>query len=320
MKGFSHFISGVAAVSCLPGVVDAAVAGHPLPFILGGVSALLPDTLDFKGVRLLWQEDILIVPDPLAPNYQEIAEAVAGALDRVVYAQKPLTVKLCSIQCSADSWQQYRLLFDIGSHQVRVCGGPIVNTSQEAIAPGISAADGQASYSADPRLDYHAETSIDIFDGPTFLFEPDRGTRVHVRFLPWHRGWTHSFITALVLALLCLGLFSPLAAAAVFVGFGVHILQDQFGYLGSQLLAPVSPRRFSGLGYMHALDTWPNVGAVWISLMILYWNLALSADLSPCHGNLLRYVFQGAGLPACLVWLLVKRPFSAASFRKKKSI
>ena len=41
MKGFSHFISGVAAASCVPGVVAEAALGYPAPLILSGVAALL---------------------------------------------------------------------------------------------------------------------------------------------------------------------------------------------------------------------------------------------------------------------------------------
>jgi membrane-bound metal-dependent hydrolase YbcI (DUF457 family) len=171
--------------------------------------------------------------------------------------------------------------------------------------------EGRASFVVEPRLDYLAETTVDIFDGPGFQFRPLEGKRLSIRFLPWHRGWTHSLVTAGLLGLFVLALVSPVAGAAVCVAYTTHVLQDQFGHMGSQLFAPLSDRRYPGLAKMHALDIWPNVGAVWISLLVLYWNMALYAGVMPFDGNLLRYSFVGLGLPAITVWCCVKKPGSA---------
>ena len=306
MKGFTHFISGIAAVSCLPGIVPQAMSGSYAPFILGGVSALLPDTLDFKIIRFFWKQDVLIVPDPLHPDFQEVAEAVAAAIDRAAANRQPLSLKLSSIQMSAESWQQYRLHINVAKKEIRVSGGPVVNTGQEPVDAGCSSPEGVARFMSDVKLDYLAETTIDIFDGPSFLFMPGTEKQVHIQFLPWHRSWTHSLLTAGLLGVFVLALISPLAGLAVFTGFTIHVLEDQMGHMGSQLFAPFSSRRYPGIGWMHALDVWPNVGTVWISLLIIYWNLALHAGLLPCNGNLLRYLFFGAGLPAAVAWWFVR--------------
>ncbi len=54
MKGFSHFMSGVAVASFCPWSIDAALQGNPLFFVLGGACGILPDTLDFKVYRFFY--------------------------------------------------------------------------------------------------------------------------------------------------------------------------------------------------------------------------------------------------------------------------
>ena len=58
MKGFSHFMSGVAVASFGPWAVDAALHGNPIFFILGGACGILPDTLDFKFYRFFYKHDV----------------------------------------------------------------------------------------------------------------------------------------------------------------------------------------------------------------------------------------------------------------------
>jgi len=68
MKGFTHFISALAAATFFPEVVQAAARGAIWP-ALAGIAALLPDALDFRLARWLEQPDLSVdfeadPPDP----------------------------------------------------------------------------------------------------------------------------------------------------------------------------------------------------------------------------------------------------------------
>ena len=54
MKGITHFITGIAIATFFPEVVRGAGEGALLP-VLGGIAGILPDTIDFKFVRYLYQ-------------------------------------------------------------------------------------------------------------------------------------------------------------------------------------------------------------------------------------------------------------------------
>ena len=84
MKGFSHFMSGVAVASFCPWSIDAALQGNPLFFVLGGACGILPDTLDFKVYRFFYKHDIYITPDPGNPDPQYIADEMARAMDLAI--------------------------------------------------------------------------------------------------------------------------------------------------------------------------------------------------------------------------------------------
>ena len=62
MKGIAHFISGVAVASFCPWAVEAAQNGNPAYFILGAVTGILPDTVDFKFYRFFYKHDIRVEP------------------------------------------------------------------------------------------------------------------------------------------------------------------------------------------------------------------------------------------------------------------
>ncbi len=119
MKGFSHFISGVAAASFCPWAVRAAMDGNPMYFILGGAFGILPDTLDFKFYRFFYRHDFYIEPDPLKPDPQAIADQLAVAVDKAKTDGKTVRVKLNTIRLGADYWQQYVIKFDTDRQEVR---------------------------------------------------------------------------------------------------------------------------------------------------------------------------------------------------------
>lgn len=132
--------------------------------------------------------------------------------------------------------------------------------------------EGRASVNSPMRPTYEEETQIDIFSGPSFALEW-RNDRVQIDFIPWHRRWSHSFIVAAVLGLLAGWLFGPIAGAVTACGYSVHILEDQLGFLGSNLFFPLTRRRVAGLKLLHSGDAVPNFFTVWTMLVIILFNL-----------------------------------------------
>ncbi len=272
MKGIAHFISGVAVATFFPQAVQAAAQDLSFILVLGGIGGILPDTLDFKLARYFERVDYSIDPDPAAPDPQAMAETLARAMDQA-FEGGPVTVQLHTMKLGADLWRQYRVLFDTEAGEVIVRIGPLVTTAQVPY-PGsepVESAEGRAPVSAPMRPTYDAEVVVDIFSGPSLTFQR-QGDAVDIIFLPWHRRWSHSLTLALALGLLG-ALFSPLHGLVLGLGALVHILEDQLGHMGSNLFFPLTRRRVPGLKLLHSGDALPNFLTVWLSLVLIVFNL-----------------------------------------------
>ncbi len=330
MKGIAHFVSGVAAASFLPWSMAAAQAGCPWYFVLGGVFGILPDTLDFKFYRFFYRHDVYLDPDPRHPDPQAIADQLAAAICSAMRQPGMYRVKCGTVRLGADYWQQYVIKFDNEAQAVLVRMGPVVTTGQVPVPAADPPARpvARAALPCPVRQDYDATTRVDIFDGPTFGFERDGRGGVVLHFLPWHREWTHSLVVGLGLALLG-GWVTGLATAealyaagwgawlaggarvalVILAAYSVHVLEDQLGYMGANLLYPFTRRRLPGLHWMRSGDAWPNFATVWISCVLLFWNLY---QYGRAHGqivyqfNFLAYVFYALLLPAGVAMLLLR--------------
>ena len=305
MKGISHFSIGVAAASCFPAAVEAGAAGNPLYFILGGAFGLLPDTLDFKFTRFFYKHDVEVTPDPNAPDPQVIADSVAHAVNRAVETQRPFKLKLDTIRLGTDRWRRYDMTFDIPRQRVVVRFGPEVDTGGTPIegTEPERPLEAEAPLACRVKLDYLATTTVDIFDGPIFKMRPlDDGT-VTPEFIPWHRAWSHSFLIGLLVGAICGVFYGPLALFVAVAAFAGHVLADQLGYMGSNLLYPLTKERTRGFKLMHSGQSWPNFTAVWCSCLVIFWNLYRAGSglppLSP-----LKLLVVGLVLPALAVNLL----------------
>lgn len=301
MKGISHFVTGVMAASFCPWAVRAAAEGNPLYFILGGAFGLLPDTLDFKFYRFFYKHDFYVDPDPRNTDPKAIADAIAAAVDKARTSDRPVRIKLNTIRVGADYWRQYIVRFDTEKQEVEVQIGPVVNTGQVPVpnsAPQSNAV-ARVKLSAPIVQTYDATTRVDIFDGPTFAMERDPEGRVVLHFLPWHRNWTHSFLIGAVWAALGWLVWNWQAAVVIFLGYSAHLLEDQLGFMGSNLFFPLTKKRFLGLHLMRSGDAIPNFSAVWLSCMLIFWNLY---RLTPTREPIIRITFlqlllYGALLP-----------------------
>ncbi len=304
MKGIAHFAAGVAAASCFPGAVAAAEKGNPLYFILGGVFGLLPDTMDFKFYRFFYRHDAEITPDPLGPDLQLIADAVADAVRQAGDTGKPFRIKLNTIRVGTDLWQRYTLRFNLAAGRIEVELGPKVDTGGTPVEePPMPPRTASAPLPCPVMLDYQAETQIDIFEGPIFQMSVAKDGSVVPLFIPWHRQWSHSILVGLMLALPAGLLWDPLAGFVVAAAYTAHIALDQLGHMGSSLFWPLTLHRTAGLKLQHSGEAFPNLAAVWLSCLLIFWNLAHHADRSTIEISTNALILWGAVIPFIAIHL-----------------
>lgn len=257
MKGIAHFATGLVAASFVPGVAEQAALGSLL-IALGGASAMLPDWLDFKFARFLERRDAEVAPDADSPSAQALAEAIAAQLQLAQHRAR--TVQLHPTRRGAIDWVLYAVRFDVAH------GDVVVTLNGET---------GRAHACA---LDYTYDGNLDIIElgGPSLRFAPvgvGDAMKVRIEFLPWHRTWSHSLVLALLLGLACGWLIGLTAGIVAGLGFAVHVLEDQLGYMGSNLFWPLTRGRSQGLHLLHSGDTIPNMVTVWLALTVLLLNL-----------------------------------------------
>lgn len=271
MKGISHFLAGIAAATFVPGVVESAAQGSYL-ILLGGIFGLLPDTLDFKFARYFDRAES-VDPDPANLDPQALADQIAALIDRAAAERREIRVQLHTIKLGPDRWRQYTVRFDSDRNEIAVRIGPVVNTSQMVVGQVANLSNARAKVTAPLNYTYDGEINVDIFGGPSFAFVP-KASGVEIQFLPWHRSWSHSLTLAVGLGLIIGVVFNSLQAGLVVAaGMAAHIVEDQLGFLGSNLFWPITKERSSGLKLIHSGDAIPNFLAVWLALQVIFFNL-----------------------------------------------
>ncbi len=273
MKGIAHFISGIAIATFIPDAVHQAADGS-LILALGGVFGILPDTLDFKFARYFEKYDAEIDPDPQDMQPQAIADRVAQAMRDAFETGRPQSIMLHTLRLGADLWREYSLRFSPETNEVIVKVGPVVNTSQ-APFPGSEPegeTEGRATVGVPMVHTYDAESKINIFSGPAFRFQR-QGEQVRVTFLPWHRRWTHSLTLSAAIGLGMGLLFGPTVGLVCGLGFATHVVEDQLGFMGSNLFWPLTRERTIGLQWLRSGDGLPNFLTVWTAVALILFNL-----------------------------------------------
>ncbi|MDD2715715.1 MAG: metal-dependent hydrolase [Candidatus Wallbacteria bacterium] len=147
-----------------------------------------------------------------------------------------------------------------------------------------------AKFKADVINTYYAETEVGIFSGPDFEFVPGKN-KVRIDFIPWHRRWSHSLTVGTLMGPIGLalfadwnalfsgnvgGFFTPGAIAAFFISilaFWTHIIEDQTGFLGSNLFYPFTKDRSVGMKLTTAASPMSNIYTNWLAIATLVWNL-----------------------------------------------
>jgi membrane-bound metal-dependent hydrolase YbcI (DUF457 family) len=304
LKGVAHFVTGVAVATFFPQVVESAAQSLSFAPLLGGLAGLLPDTLDFKFVRYFYRVDDEIDPERNRtaaghPDPQVMADRIAAALDRTYESRDQVRLRLHTMQLGADRWRQYTVTLDVAGSQVVVHLGPVVSTGQvpypDTEIPDLDP--GRAYCRARILPTYDSEIRIDAFTGPVLAFDRvDDG--VQVTFLPWHRLWTHSWIVVLLLGAIG-ALIAPVIGLVMALASLLHIIEDQMGYMGSNLFFPLTRQRVNGLRWMRSGDAIPNFLTVWLGLACILLNLdrfsgAPQIPVGP-------YVLGVIGVPCLLV-------------------
>jgi membrane-bound metal-dependent hydrolase YbcI (DUF457 family) len=283
MKGFTHFVTGIAVSSFFPWTIQAAQEGNPFYFLLGGTMALLPDTIDFRIIRYFYRHDIEISPDPIEPDLQTMANAIAQAIDQG--AQKTVRLKLNTIRVDIDRWQKYRVRICPAQREVTVLTDRIIDTGGNPVAcerDNKIAKTATAHFQATVSLGYLADFPVEMFDGPHLQMRPDQSGNVAIDFIPWHRKYTHSICVSFLLACLLTMLGQWKAACVFFTAHASHTLLDQIGYMGSNVTWPIRNRRHPGLKLQHAASAFWNMAVVWIAIALTYGNLHSHVVEAPC--------------------------------------
>jgi hypothetical protein len=209
------------------------------------------------------------VPDPIDPNPQAIADAIAGECELAMHGAR--IIQLHPLRRSAIDWVTYSVQFDSSPGEV------IVRMNNQEARAAIS----------NLRYGYDGALDVGELGGPSLRLLPlplgagggEGKVELHIEFLPWHRTWSHSLVLAAACGVLMGLLLGPAAGMVAAFAFAAHVLEDQLGYLGSNLFWPFTKRRSNGMKLMHSGDTIPNMLTVWISLMLLLLNLDRVRDV-----------------------------------------
>lgn len=233
MKGITHFMSGVAVASCFPQALDAIFASRGLLLPLGGVFGVMPDTLDFRIARYVWNYQRVCRIDEGNLDPRVAAEAMAQAIDDAARTGDLITLRLDVIRVSSSYYRTYLVYVDDQAKEVTAVIGSLKTMSQvmeksefmpssasvrqriqkngpaqtfkelfESL-PGLPGSTPGENYSytakftADIQNTYYQETEVGIFSGPDFAFDVGPDGKVRIDFIPWHRTWSHSLLMGL---------------------------------------------------------------------------------------------------------------------------
>jgi len=217
-----------------------------------------------------------------APHPQYIASAVAEAIDRAYETARMVTIKIHNIRMPGDFYRRFLVHYDEKNRRIMVVMGPLVSTGGlplEGSDPPEYRKIGVAETKYPFRKVYPRPTIIDAFSGPEIGYERV-GDVVEEVFIPWHRGFTHS-VTGSILIGGLIGLVSLLfgysnwvyLTLASILGYLMHVLEDQLGFMGSNLLPPLTKRRIPGVMLGPSRQGLMNFATNWLMLSLLIWNV-----------------------------------------------
>lgn len=221
-----------------------------------------------------------------APHPQYIANMIAYAIDKAYETGRLVTVKVFNIRMKGDVYRRFLIHYEPSKQTISVYMGPLVSTGglpfEGTDTPRYRRV-GVAKTKYPFRKVYPRPTVIDAFNGPEIGFEKvkkDGKEIVEEVFIPWHRGLSHSFTAGFLLAIplyLILRLIGyPNAfelALASMLGYWMHVIEDQLGFMGSVLVPPLTKRRVPGLMLGPRIYGAMNFSAAWLMIALTMWNI-----------------------------------------------
>lgn len=377
MKGITHFLTGVACASCFKEGVLSIFTSKSYFLPLGGIFGIICDTLDFRFARYFQKHDYIlrINEDNLDPKV--IAEGFAKAIDDAYINKKTVYLKVDIIRLSSSFYRTINIFIDEKNKEVVAMIGAIktmshvmeriehlpnyeiiqksinqvgvVKTLEKLIDLMPSLPNSRpttnhyhvAKFQADIINTYYHDTEVGIFSGPDFALTYDNG-KVRIDFIPWHRQWSHSLTTGLLMGPIGFAIyanwnalfsgnlndfFNPLAISAFFMAilaFWSHVLVDQTGHLGSNLFYPFTKNRTQGLQWTTSASVFPNIFVNYISIATIIWNINAFAptpiftlswaknlggdfsNLSYYLISLLNYIVYFVAIPLGIIYFIIK--------------
>lgn len=218
-----------------------------------------------------------------APHPQGIAETIARAIEEA-YHEGERIIKIHNIRLPGDVYRQFFVYLDPPKREVRVEMGPIVTPGGVAISdkPPEYRRYGVAKVNVPFIKTYPKPTRIDSFSGPEIAFRRAKfngKTVVKDRFLPWHHGFSHSLTMGIIIGAVVYAIFKLLGynhagdlALASMLGQWLHVFEDQLGFMGSNLLPPLTKDVIPGFKLGESGSGLTNFSTAWLMISFMIWN------------------------------------------------
>ncbi|OYT40962.1 MAG: DNA-binding protein [Desulfurococcales archaeon ex4484_58] len=234
--------------------------------------------IDNEGLKLVFSD---------APHPQYIASMIAKAIDEAYESGRMITVKVFNIRMSGDIYRRFLIHYDMPTRSIKVYIGPLVTTGGVPIK-GTEVPEyrrvGEAQTKYPFLKTYPRPTVIDAFSGPEIGYQktklPDGREVVEEVFIPWHRGFSHSFTAGILFALLLAPILYLInyhhiwqLVIASMLGYWMHVIEDQLGFMGNNLLPPLTKKRIPGLMLGPNIYTGMNFATSWLMISLITWNI-----------------------------------------------
>ncbi len=221
-----------------------------------------------------------------APHPQLIASKIAEAIDKAFEENRMIVTKVYNIRLPGDVYRRFLIHYDSPHRTIKVYMGPIVTTGGIPIR-GTDVPEyrkvGEAMTKHPFVKLYPRPTVIDAFSGPEIGYRKTviAGKEVVEEvFIPWHRGWSHSFTGGAIAALILAGILILIGyphwfelSIAAMLGWWMHVIEDQLGFMGSVLFPPFQKKRVPGLMIGPNHYTAMNFATAWLMLSLIIWNI-----------------------------------------------
>jgi len=257
--------------------------------------------LGYLDIDLVDGKQVIVFSDAPHPKY--IADLVAEAINKA-YEKGEVRVKFHNIRLPGDVYRRYVVNIPPNSNYVEAYIGPVVGLGGNLVTKDLPPShrfSAKSFFTGRVSKTYPFPVVVSGFSGPSVAYRKT-GDMVEEVFIPWHRGFSHSFTCGVLIGLIVAGLFSLIGYAhaialglATMIGQWMHVIEDQLGYMGSVLLPPFTKRRIRGLMLGRAGSGWLNFATMYLMFVLMAWNFTrfvpdISRALGLADPNTVLYV------------------------------